>query len=94
MATRVCALPSPPTGRGQAYPHLPLAGAQVEVEAALKALVDEAREGGHSAQAVVALGHEAQLALLGLLLLPGEFLQGVAGKEMREGRNPVPGKRP
>lgn len=33
------------------YPHLPLAGAQVQVQAALKALVDEATVGRNLAQA-------------------------------------------
>lgn len=62
-------------GRGSPHPHFPLAGAEVEVQAALEALVDEAGVGGHRSQAPVLLGHEVQLPLGRLLLLPGQFLR-------------------
>lgn len=58
------------------HPHFPLARAEVEVEAALEALLDEAWVGRHCPQAAVLLRHEVQLPLGRLLLLPGQFLRG------------------
>lgn len=63
-------------GRRNPHPHFPLARAEVEVQAALEALVDEAGVGRHCPQALVLLGHEVQLPLGRLLLLPGQLLQG------------------
>lgn len=57
-------------------PHFALAGAEVEVEAALEALVDEAGVGGHGAQARESPREEVQAPLRRLLLLPGQLLTG------------------
>ena len=62
------------------HPHLALAGAEVEVEAAFEALLDEAREGRHGAQAGELLGQELQLPVLWVLLLPGKTLRGTTSQ--------------
>lgn len=59
------------------HSHLALAGTQVEVKAALEALVDEAREGGHSAETGVLLRQEVQPAFLRVLLFPCQPLVGL-----------------
>lgn len=71
--------------KGRAHPHLALTGAEVEVEAAFEALVDEAREGGHGAEAGVLLREEAQLPLLSVLLLPCQFLEKEEERERAMG---------
>lgn len=56
------------------YPHLALPWAQVEVQAALEALLDEAVVGGHRPQARESVRQEVELPLTGLLLLPRQAL--------------------
>ena len=56
------------------YPHLPLPGTQVEVQAPLEALVDEARVRGHGAQTGELPGQVRRLPVLGVQLLPGQTL--------------------
>lgn len=58
------------------HPHLPLTGTQVEVEAALKPLVDKAGECRNLPQARELLGNKGELPVLGVLLLPQGPLQG------------------
>lgn len=58
------------------HPHLPLAGTQVEVEAALKPLVDEGGEGRNLAQVGELPGNKGILPVLRVLLLPHGPLQG------------------
>lgn len=85
-ASNACSVHPPPGhvgggfwGRGGSHPHLPLPWAQIEVEAALEALVDEAGVPRHGAQAAVLLGHEVQPPLGRLLLLPRQLLWGRNG---------------
>lgn len=56
------------------YPHLALPWAQVEVQAALEALLDEAVVGGYRPQARESVRQEVELPLTGLLLLPRQAL--------------------
>lgn len=58
------------------YPHLPLAGAQVQVQAALEALVDEAAVGWNLAQTGELPGEKRVLPVLWVLLLPQSSLWG------------------
>lgn len=70
------------------HPHLPLAGTEVEVEAALEPLVDEGGEGRNLAQAGELLGNKGVLPVLRVLLLPHRPLQGVrkVGGDSKTGR--------
>lgn len=61
----------------ESHPHLPLAGTQIEVEAALEPLVDEGGEGRNLAQAGELPGNKGVLPVLRVLLLPHRSLQGV-----------------
>lgn len=58
------------------YPHLSLAGAQIEVEAALKPLVDEATVGRNLAQTGEFPGKKRVLPVLWILLVPQSSLGG------------------
>lgn len=89
----MCPPAPPPHASSPAYPHLALPWAQVEVEAALKALLDEAAIGGHSPQAGELARQEAELPLLRLLLVPGQALWrqgGELGAAPTLGQSPDP----
>lgn len=64
----------PPHPTPTAHPHLALAWAQVEVKAALEALLDEAAVRRHSPQAREPARQEVEPPLVGLSLLPGHAL--------------------
>ena len=56
------------------YPQSPLAWAEVEVQAPLKPVHDEAAVSGHVTQTGELLGDEVHPALLGILGVPGQLL--------------------
>lgn len=58
------------------HPHLALPRTEVQVEAALEALVNEARERGNDAETGMLLWKKVELAVLWVLLLPHQSLQG------------------
>lgn len=58
------------------HSHLALAGTQVEVKAALEALMDEAWEGRYNTETGVLLWQKVQLAVLWVLLFPHQSLVG------------------
>lgn len=66
-------------GGGECYPHLPLAGAQIKVQAALKSLMDETREGRNLSEAGELDGNEGQFPVHGVLLLPQSALRTRSG---------------
>lgn len=70
------------------HPHLPLAGTQVEVEAALEPLMDEGGEGRNLTQAGELSWNKGVLPVLRVLLLPHCPLQGVrqVGGDSETGR--------
>lgn len=61
----------------ESHPHLPLAGTQIKVKAALEPLVDEGGEGRNLAQAGELPGNKGVLPVLRVLLLPHRPLQAV-----------------
>lgn len=58
------------------YPHLPLAGTQIKVEAALKPFVDEATVGRNLAQTGELPGKKRVLPVFRILLVPQSSLGG------------------